>query len=637
MKLNCLTALLLVVISLNVFGKEEKKYPVSDIPEILKEDANSVIRVDEKLYTVVDNEQLNLTRKFAITILNSRAEDLASFGIYYDKFMKIGKLNARIYDADGNLVDKVKPSDIMDLNIAAGQSAAIDDSRIKTYTARHNSFPFTFEFEYEIEIKATLFYPDWQPVKNYYQSVVFDMLSIQVPPGIDFSYKESNLTTPVVIEEVDGAKKYTWKLNNFEALEPEPYSPDISEFTPFVFTRAREFMMDDYPGTLDSWATLGQWVETLNRGRDELSPETIAKLNELVTGCTTTEEKVAKIYSYLQSNTRYVSIQLGIGGWQTIPANEVDEKGYGDCKALSNYMKAMLQAVGVESKYVLISAGSNARSLDEEFPKSQFNHAIVMVPNENDTIWLECTSQRNPLGYQGRFTGARKALVVDGEKTRLVETTHYSAEQNVVKNVGEFKLLADGSATVATQSSFGGLDYDDIRSMYFEGAEEQEKFLYDWIDLNGVKITDYSLSREEGRIPQSELQLTMQVNNYGTSMNDRMFVPVNGFNRWTNVPKRIRNRKTDIVKRYSFTEEDEYTYVLPEGYEIESIPENIKIENQFGIFSTATKVEDGKITYSRKLVLFEGTFQKEAYPDLIDFYKNISKSDKNSFVLKQGA
>ncbi len=55
----------------------------------------------------------------------------------------------------------------------------------------------------------------------------------------------------------------------------------------------------------------------------------------------------------MQDKTRYISVQIGIGGWKPMLADDVNKLGYGDCKGLTNYTKALLEAVDVPSYYTL--------------------------------------------------------------------------------------------------------------------------------------------------------------------------------------------------------------------------------------------------------------------------------------------
>ena len=66
----------------------------------------------------------------------------------------------------------------------------------------------------------------------------------------------------------------------------------------------------------------------------------------------------------MQNNTRYISIQLGIGGWRPFEAAYVASKGYGDCKALSNYMYSLLKEAGILSYYTLVKAGAGEEDIN---------------------------------------------------------------------------------------------------------------------------------------------------------------------------------------------------------------------------------------------------------------------------------
>ena len=78
----------------------------------------------------------------------------------------------------------------------------------------------------------------------------------------------------------------------------------------------------------------------------------------------------------------------------------MDEKKYGDCKALTNYMRYMLKTVGIKSYPALINGGASKVSADPAFPADPFNHVILCIPQGKDSAWLECTSNISETGFR---------------------------------------------------------------------------------------------------------------------------------------------------------------------------------------------------------------------------------------------
>ena len=209
-------------------------------------------------------------------------------------------------------------------------------------------------------------------------------------------------------------------------------------------------------------------------------------------------EKIFILYDFLQKNTRYISIQLGIGGWQPFEAAYVAEKKYGDCKALSNYMIALLKEAGITGKYVEIYGGKSPPPFIEDFSFSQSNHVISCVPLNKDTIWLECTSQTVSPGYMGSFTGNRKALLIDETGGHVVQTPVYRAGDNLRLRI--VKAVADeqGNLSAEITNTYSGLQQDFPHSLMYDASkEERVKFLNQMFNLPTYEVikNDYKSKR----------------------------------------------------------------------------------------------------------------------------------------------
>jgi hypothetical protein len=379
-------------LAVTVFAGEDPNYSILNIPAELMKNANVVKRMETFRYEITEKNKATIKHKVAYTILNEAGDQWGGFSEWYDKLRSIESFDGTLYNGMGKKLKSLKKSEIMDLSGSDDASLA-DDNRFKAHSFYYKVYPYTVEYEVEIRMKGTMFSPQWIPQERTIMSVQSCNLTVISPASNPVHYKMFNYKgEPTITQEKDN-KVYTWEVKDMPAVESEYAAPSWRELTTSVFLATEKFVIGDYEGSNASWKDFGKFVYDLKKDRDVLPEDVKKKVHELTDGVTDSKEKIRKLYEYMQQNTRYISIQLGIGGWQPFDANYVASKKYGDCKALSNYMYSLLKEAGIKAVYTCITSSSNDNYLLTDLPSSQFNHIILFVPNGKDTTWLECTSQ----------------------------------------------------------------------------------------------------------------------------------------------------------------------------------------------------------------------------------------------------
>ncbi|NDK55169.1 DUF3857 domain-containing protein [Pontibacter fetidus] len=601
-------------------------------PIDLKKGANVIINKEETVFAVASRGSATTTFKTRITILNENGLHRAKLYVPYDKLTKVVYVKGTSYDTYGVKLKTLKNSDIVDVS-AITDNSLFADNRVKIANLSHTMYPFTVEFEYQVTTTNMLFYPTWAPLDEESLSVEKSVFTVTIPAGLKLRYREANLQQPVAMRTEAGQQIFTWEVSNLAPFKSEPYMPPMAELVPMVRTAPTDFEVEGYAGNMETWLNYGQWINKLNAGRDVLPEATKTKIAAIVADAKTPEEKAKRIYNYLQNNTRYISIQLGIGGWQPFEASFVDGKGYGDCKALTNYTQAMLKTVGIDSYHALIRAGDDVAPILSDFPGQQFNHVILSVPMEKDTLWLECTSQHESAGYTGSFTGNRKALLVTPEGGKLVSTPTYTATENTQYRTATVKLDEKGNGTANVQTRYTGLSHEDHRDvMQNASPENQRKWLYKNIDIPAFEIQNFAFELKKGKLPEVNEKLELSLRQVATLSGKRMFLAPNLMNKWDSTPNAVENRKWDVMRASAYTNTDIVTYEMPAGYTLEYKPTDTNYKTEFGTFKTITKVDGQKVTYERTLQMNKGRFKPEAYAQMLEFMNNIVKADGQQLV-----
>jgi len=624
-----------ILISFSLAFSINAQYVYSSIPDSLTKDANYIIWEDYREFKVVDPGEAVEHVKFAVLITNKFATNYEDISIGYSKNMKIRSFSGEIYDASGQRIKKLKNSDIRDASAVSG-GTLYADSRQKILHFNCNNYPYTIVFEYERSLDGLLNYPSWSFQSGFKTSVLSSKIDFIIPKSMEFNYKEYNLDKEAEITDIDNGENvlYSWEETMLPAQKWQELLPPSYSYKPTILMAPKDFEMEDYPGSLNSWEEFGMWSYTLNKNRDVLPEELKNRVEELTKDAGNNREKAKILYEYMQNRTRYVSVQLGIGGWQTFPAEYVDKNGYGDCKALSNYMYSMLKQVGIKSNYVLVKAGGSSSDIITDFPSNQFNHAILCIPQPNDTIWLECTSQKQPFGFLGTFTDNRHVLLVDEEGGKLIKTPEYPKEVNSRIRKMNVDVDINGNATITMKTVFKGLSFEDRFGIEEHSLKDQKDILHDIYDISGMDFTSIKYKVDKDEIPTITENIEMRVIKMASISSKRMFVKVNLFS-GLNVPEKNSERKLPFKIKRGYTRIDSIHINIPAGYEVEALPSEKNYDTKFGSYNIKVEASNKTILYVRTLIIEKGTFPASDYQEYYNTRKKIKKADKAKLVLKK--
>tara|TARA_R110002049_G_scaffold86338_9_gene219663 strand:+ start:34255 stop:36162 length:1908 start_codon:yes stop_codon:yes gene_type:complete len=617
-------------VSVFSFSQSDDVYSSFLVPIELKEKANAVVRFQKQTVEILSLDKIKVTNKRITTVYNKSGKRHVNAVAYYDGTRDIQEMQALIYDEFGEEIKKVKKRDFVDVS-AVSDFSIYEDDRVKYLDYIPLKYPYTVEYTSEIVYNSTAFFPNWYPIDGYYVGIQHSDYEIINTAGIELKTKKENFGN-YNIKEIS---EYHFVAYNIEGIKYEAYTPDFQNMIPHYKVALKKFEMVGVEGINNDWNDFGKWMyDELLTGTDFIPEETKSHVKQLTAGVDDKIERAKIVYKYMQDKTRYISIQVGIGGWKPMLANDVDKLGYADCKGLTNYTKALLEAVDVPSYYTLVYGGRSLRDIDSEFSSTQGNHAILCVPNEGGNIFLECTSQTNPFGFTAGFTDDRKVLLVKPEGGEIVHTKIYGADDSVQKTTANIQMDATGSFTADVSIETTGFQYSIHEGIESKTERDQQLYYKDyWDNINNLTIDNIKIENNKDEVLYSE-NVKLSSVNYASKSGTRLIFQPNIFNKVTNIPPRYTSRKLEFKIDRAFKDTDEFIIQLPEGLKVEAMTDSKEVKTKFGSYKFKLEaLEDNKLKYTRTYILLKGNYKKEDYKAFRAFRKQIVKHDKAKIVL----
>lgn len=186
-----------------------------------------------------------------------------------------------------------------------------------------------------------------------------------------------------------------------------------------------------------SWQDIGLWYEELSQERRQPDKTVEAKVQELTSGLDHARQRLERLAEFVQKEIRYVSIQIGLGGYQPHPAPGILANRYGDCKDKATLLTAMLKSAGFDSFYIIINIDPYSVSPDAPVSLFLFNHVILAIKLADSSLFenseavindpelgrlliFDPTSPYTPLGRLPYYLSGSAGVLVAGEPASCV-------------------------------------------------------------------------------------------------------------------------------------------------------------------------------------------------------------------------
>ena len=456
-----------------------------------------------------------------------------------------------------------------------------------------------------------------------------------LPASLTPRIKERNLDFARTTVDVKGRRVYTWATKDIPRVRGEPFAADSNDI----------YMRVALSAPIE-WRTIGGWYAGLARDRYALTPLLKQTLDTVVAKAKTADDSLRAVHRWVAQDFRYVSVSLGVGGYQPRTPEKVFETKFGDCKDKATLFVAAARAIGLTAYPVLLNSTGGVA---EDMPSiDQFDHAIAAVQRPGGKyLFLDLTSDLTPVGSLPYSEQGEFALVVhDDGVTEQVKLPLDSIADNATDIRISGELGKDGKFNGRYSERAKGNRQYGLRSMFTTPLDSTQR-------ANASRAIATSLFRGasgdsllgfEGKNLQAEPHVSLRVRNgqAATASGDThiLSIPMRSLSGWAqNMVNELQDRGerrfpidvADVIGPIASTTEVRIT--LPEGWKAR-VPQNAKVDGPFGFYESTYAQSGRDLTITRTIRGATGVLPKERITDLVGWLQGIAADDVRFIVLE---
>ena len=615
-----------------------KQAAAQSIPHY-SDETNAVVLVDQTEENVTGPGEYVEHYRRVVRILRPDGRNEGDFGVGLSREEKVQSVHAWTIDSSGHELE-LKDKDFLQGN--PFRDELYSDVHYVHGTAPGCDAGAVVAFEYTVRRRDWLNQMDWAfqediPVRDA-------QFSVQLPQG--WEYKTS-WTGSADARPVQTGNSPLWEVRDVPGIEREPSMPSYRA----LLGRMELAYFSAGEPLVGSWASLGQWYGGLTAGRRTATPDIAEEARQLTAGKTDFDSKVRSLASFLQTQVRYVAIEIGIGGYQPHAAGDIFHARYGDCKDKATLLSSMLQEVGIGSDYVLINTEHGV--VDPGVPSAVFDHAILaievpsgaganyqsLITSKGGVRYLlfDPTDEYTPLGTLRADLQDTYALLVTDSGGELIHTPLLPPADNLLSRSGHFTLSAEGTLSgEVTETRTGDHAMRERAELLYANQQERVQRMERKLNqsLKGFTLESSNIEHLDQLQTNLVLDLKFAAPQYGQVRGTLMLVR----------PRVLGEKSFEVLgkpRHYAFVlggtseETDDYEIELPPGYVVDDVPEAVKADVGFASYQSKFEVLGSELHYSREYIVRDRRVTPDHVAQLRKFEGMIGADESAVVILRR--
>ncbi|MCC2548385.1 DUF3857 domain-containing protein [Hymenobacter sp. BT175] len=554
-----------------------------------------------------DSVQVLARHHYDMLHLDAQSAMYAADRVYSSHFNRLQKLEARSMVPAGNSYKTIKVTDFKD-KFETRPGIFFDDTRSRVF-----SFPGVAPGVRTIT-DYTVRHPDARFLMPFrlgsYVPMRHAELTITAPRTVRINYKmfqSDNVKVAFTKTEKGSNVIYRWTAENLPSAPRDDDAPEADYYLPHLVYFVEEATVGGQTrrmlsGVPELYNLYSGFIANLDKKE---SPELKRIVDSLVVGTKTEEERVKKVFYWVQDNVRYVAFENGLRGFVPSDAGKVYAQRYGDCKDMANITHQMLRMAGVKSYLTWIGTRDLPYKYSELATPGVDNHMIATYePTPGQYVFLDATSNHTPFGMPSSMIQGKEALMsIDGKNCKVVSVPVMGQEKNQITDVSVLRLDGLGLKGKGRVSLAG---YPKIRQAYaFDGLDktEESKYIKAYLERGNNKffVDSYSVQNVNARDQPLTIDYEYRLQDYVQKVDDEIYVNLNLERPYANDIIDREKRRLARYNEYNHVDKTRTEFEIPEGYDVEYLPVSTQVQDPVFGFNIKYTRQGNKIVQEKEL------------------------------------